>query len=620
MFIAIFRCFRFLLSVLAVVFYSLPQTGHATSTFSFHRTHVLGEGQLLDAVFSPTGMHLAVATAKTVQLFDTNRELKVSFPQKAPVISMLMFTDDRLLGFSRNELVEWDLEGKFISSIPLEVTDWKEESYFRIEVGGSVITFFGPNNRIQLISRSTGKVISTPKLFPLHEDGLPSLAISPRGTLLAGSTGQGSVRVFDLSGRQLRVIEAEGLDSFDIYNYPPSMYFINDGKQLLVMTPTVWYIFDPLTGSVVDSYKKNTKESFLSIFAFMTANSSEFQVIRDRKVETWSLYPLKRLRQDSLPSLITNQNTVRKLQPGQLGGALVYLDEGMSWLDLKTEKLTALGPFRSDINGLAYRPDGQLFVVSTNTLEGWDAQSLTPLSSFPREYNSLTGVSFNQNNYHFLGHGHDYFIVMNSETGETINWVQTSGELKQILFGVDGKSIYAVLADETLQIINGKTFEVEKSISGVLGIALQPSGRNIAIYSQNKTANKVAVWNSNLTEEIFVITGRFLGVDYSPSGEFLLVKTADGVSVFSPENGTLLRKINFNSSKCVKTEQLAVSSLNVLAVTTSNNLCIYDIISGQLLQETTSVQKILNLTFNPAGDTLLVGSAMGILEVFKYKE
>lgn len=564
---------------------------------------------MLTSVFSPSGQHFALATPREIRLYDQHGGLTFRIPQAEPFATQLHFVGNtHLLIVSSTRVQEWTLKGEPRHSTQLDLGRWQGGKNTFLGVEGETFIFVTEDREALLVSRQTGKVLGHFKLLPPHEEDQiwAGAVFSPETSLIATSAEDaGTIRVWDLQGNQVRVIQVAALSSTHDYSF----HFVAGGHELLVTSREGWTVYHARTGAMLEERKQSEEDSWIPFEAFVGEGQDTFQVMNTNILETWTLHPLRRRQARTVDWVDPVTDRV------QIGGNSV-MSEG-HLVDLQTGNRVRLGSFRKTVLDLAFRPDNQLFVVNAWDIEVWDAHTFTQLPGLSEPQPFGKRVSFNQNNYQLLtgGEGVGGLYLHDSTSGNFLKRVNLM-PFFDAKFSVDGQKIYVAFTDSEMGLFNASTLELEHLQPAIEAdaVAIQPQGQDIATILYQ---GGIEVWTADLKTQKFSLDGPVMGLDYTPDGKRLVVMHDGGALVLSPEDGSILMRLPFEGSKCLEPKHMAVSRESVLAATRDRNLCLFDLSTGDKLQEVLLTDVNTALAFAPTGKVLLAGSQHGLIEVFQ---
>ena len=193
---------------------------------------------------------------------------------------------------------------------------------------------------------------------------------------------------------------------------------------------------------------------------------------------------------------------------------------------------------KSDINSLAYSPNGSRLAVATE-LGVWLYNARTgdevALLKGDWRWNSVTSVSFSPDGQTLAGGSGMTVILWEAETGERIRTLEGhSSWVMSVSFSPDGQTLASGSWDETVILWNANTGErirrLNRHTDGVFGLSFSPDGQTLASGGyQDKT---VILWDVSTGRHVHTLryTGNVNSVSFSPDGQTLA--SASGTEIY----------------------------------------------------------------------------------------
>ncbi len=423
--------------------------------------------------------------------------------------------------------------------------------------------------------------VGTPiRRFFGHSDLIPSIAVSPNGSLLLTGSYDGTARLWDLNtGRQIRVFPNH--DDFFL-----AVAFSPDGTQVL-------------TGS------------------------------RDKTAKLWDVQSGAELRE-----FAGHTSPVRSVSFSPDGTQVLTgsADAAKLW-DASTgqEVRTFVGHtflgLTFDVEGVAFSPDGTQ--VLTWCLDGhlWDANTGEEIRTFvtPDYFSLVSSIAFSPDGSKIVAGGSSYDTSTQDVVGISLLWDVETGKVTDTLrghkdpvlsvtFSPDGTTVLTGGEDQTARLWNARTGDQMREYGGhtdsVYSAAISPDGTKVLMGYADKTAR---LWDAEMGHEIRRFAGHtdmVSSVAFSPNENYIVTGSWDQTA----------RLWDVTTTEVICTFSGHVDSISsiafspdgewVLTGSKDKTARLWDVETGRTIQTFAGhAYSLTSVAFSPEGTRIVTGSS-----------
>ena len=419
--------------------------------------------------------------------------------------------------------------------------------------------------------------------IPAHTGGVPDVAYSPDGTVLASLGTDGLAKLWNPNSGELKFSLNESVDEFG-----SSIAFSPDGGTLAIALETKVILWNIKSGEI-----KSTL-SGQSIGTTIGYNLGVGQI---------------------------------SFSPDGSRLAVANMDGAPKVWELATQSVVlSIEGEMSSQKAIAYSPDGRL--LATGGDEGvvrvWDADHGTELSRL-----ALGGIihslSFNSNGSYLVAASEDGSVkVWEVETGNEVLKLPRISGVYDVAFLAGGNFATAV-QDGTVRVWDVVTGQELLTLAGptstVISVAGSPDGTRIASGAYD---GSLRIWDAAPGRELLTIpghTGVIWNVVYSPDGSQVASAGVDGyVRLWNAETGQSLLTLPKDGATTTGFTGLAFSPDGSSLATGSEdgNITIWDSRTGEILTYLSGhTNYVVSLAFSPDGGRLASASWDGSARVWR---
>ena len=525
-----------------------------------------GRGTINQAVISPDGTRVAVASSSGIYLHEAATLQAQTFIETGSWISSVAFSPDsrQVAGGDANGLVRiWDAgSGKLLHSLTGHSGQVRTVLY---APDGNTLFSGGSDKTVRAWNTASGELVRT---LEGHTNPVRAMAISPDGSTLVSGGFDQSLRFWSLGSWQLLNTGDAG---FPVY----TLAYSTDGTVLAVAgSNRAIALVDPKSGQPLHKLEGPNLDLIYTL-AFgpegilLAAGSLE-------KTYLWNS---------------SNGNLVRTFE-GHTGylRSVGFTPDGMSLLTAGME-----GSLR-----LWRMSDGQQSQVYDGYSSGYNDIALTP-------DNQRLAVATASNT----------ILIQNAQTGQVehvlsghtdwVNSVSISSDGRQLATGGDTTvRIWEISSGNPLQILKGHADLVNR-------VVYNPKGDLLASGSSDKT---IRLWNpadGSLVRTLEGHEGPVTGLAFSPDGKTLASTASDRtMRLWKVADGTVVLQVTLTGPAESVPQQLIFSpdGSRLALPSSSGSLQVFDASSGEVLL---TVEGSYAAAFSPDGKLLASANAAGVL-------
>lgn len=556
--------------------------------------------------FRPQGDILASASVdKTVKLWNKKGILlDTLFGHRAGVSRVSFSPNGQILASSsRDHTIKlWQIPSDYTSGEPSNLQRPQVMLINTLEGHQDWITAvsFSPNGEI-LASSSLDKTIKIwnkqGKLLKTINNNVPInwMTFSPDGKSLATADDQGQVKLWDINGRLLTTIQ------HDLGNYVMlqrswkvhSVNFSPDGRRLLTagddQTVKIWRLVDKkaILENTLKGHEKWILSATFSPDGQMIASASA-----DNKVIVWDL-------NGKILKILTGHGdrvTQVSFSPDGKLLASASQDKMIKLWDMQSPLVEELFSHNDRVTEIDWHPQGQFFASASydNTIQIRNRQGGLLARLFGHKHR-VSSVSFSPNGRYLVSGSYDKNIKLWYVHPQLSPYKVPPDDL------ADCPSSHCLITEE-------RTFRGHTD--SVMSVSFSPDGRSIVSGGKDNT---VRIWSmdGNLVKTLKGHESWVNRVRFSPNGEMIASASDDGKVKLWNQSGVLLRTIPAHKSWVLGVtfspdgEILATAGYD-------NTVKLWDL-QGKLLATLLkgASDSATSVSFSPDGQTLASGSYDG---------
>jgi len=551
-------------------------------------------GTVVAAVFSPDGKKLATASddndGNTSRIWDvaTGKELH-RFKHCSYVPSVAFSPDGTKLATAcwDNESRIWDVEsGDLLHILPhnYSVTSLSFSS------DGKRLATGSDDNASRIWDVESGDLLH----LMYHNNSVQSVLFNPDGTKLASASWDNTTRIWGVeSGNLLHVLPHN--DSVTSLSFGP------DGKRLATgsddKTARIW---DVENGDLIHVFLHH---STIYTISFSHDGRKLATASTDSTVRIWDAMSGKELH------MLLHYGTVSSLSFSEddtkLATACWQDDTVRIW---GVESGVQLQVLNHNAHSVCFSPDGQKLATGGGDENAriWSIAGGAELKRLPHN-DSVTSVSFNPDgNMTATGCADGVAIIWDAMNEEQLHILPHNDSVSSVSFSPDGKKLATGSADKTARIWDvksGDLLHILQHNDSVCSISFSPDGSKLATASLDNTAR---VWDVNSGSELkklaHDVSNSQVSVLFCPDGRNFVAENHNMGLVTSNLEGSfqVLREVLGG----VYSVSFSPDGKKLVTAIGDNTIRIWDVASGEKLQEFFNDDDVYSVSFSPDGSKL----------------
>ncbi|MBO1347485.1 MAG: PD40 domain-containing protein [Hormoscilla sp. GUM202] len=464
---------------------------------------------------------------------------------------------------------------------------------------GSLLATAESNGTVHLWEKS-GKKLS---VLTGHTDKVNSISFSPDGQLLATAADDGTARLWDLSsGQQLEKI-------FRHQGKVLSVSFRPDGSVLATSgsdgTVSLW----DLSGQLLEQFQAH--EGWVWSVSFSPNGSQLATASGDGRPVLWNL------QGEKLAEFKGHQKGVNSISfspDGQLL-ATAGADGTVHLWNLQGQQLAELKGHFGPVLSVSFSPDGQLLASAgaDSTARLWSYRSqqqfFQRMDQFKGHQNWVTSLSFSPDSKVLATASLDGTTRLWDLQEKQVQKLASPGNnrIKSVSFSPDGQLLATVGTNGTALLWDVESGQQLSELRGHLGvvwnISFSPDGQRLATVGSDRTFR---LWDSQ-GNQLLMVTGHegeeIRNISFSPDGKYLATVGDEGIAKLWDLKGNQLAEFKGHRGK-VLSVSFSPNSRQLATAGEDGSFRLWNLRGKQLLKVKAYSGWINSISFSPDGQKL----------------
>ena len=581
------------------------------------------------------------------------------------LLNLMRYADIDLSGYDFSDLTIWQADLQDINLHQVNFADCKfANSSLNQNFGGVHAIAFSPNQRIFAVGDSVGGIRlfrakdSQPYLyFEGHGKDLmlvTDLAFSPDGKMLASSSIDGTIKVWDTkTAKCLKTFIGKQQWIWSVTFSPDGQTIASGGEDNLITLSNIhtderkvlqghhswiWSLkFHPHLNILVSAsydlsirlWDTNTGECLNVLTGHQHIVMGldlhpEGEIIAsssfDRTIKLWNidtgecLKTLEGHTKDVSCLAFNNNGEILASGSGDRTIKLWNIDTGECFKTLRghVHDIVTLD-FAFDENVLASGGNNQV-------LKLWDVDKGICLKSWQGYTNFILAITISPNGELLASGSSDKTVrIWDLKSGRSISTVTHDGWVWMVDFSPDGQTLVSCSEDETIKLWDISTQRCIKTINShtkIWTVKFSPDGKLLANGSQDGT---VSFWDSSTGANLRCIKAHSLwiwAIAFSPDGRYLASGSADTtIKISNVETGECLLNLDRSLNKVMSIAFAPEGQM--LASGDGELIKLWDLTTGELIQTFAGHNgTVLSLIFDLEGNKIISSGSDSIIKVW----
>jgi len=368
-----------------------------------------------------------------------------------------------------------------------------------------------------------------------HKSDVYRLVFSHNGKLIATASGDNTIKLWNLDGKELKSLAS---------SYSISFMFNPNNKILMVITPSGLQFWN-LDGKLIKSVNKsNLLINSVIYSAIFSPDGQRLLVADDYEIKLWKIKDNLQLRKQDIR--LNNYYYREKLILNQKGEKVTVIRNNSNIITLKnlhSDSFKTKENDRDRDSTVGLNPDNLLISIQENLVKFWNLDGTSPKLPMIKVSDEITQVDLNHDGKMLAAASPDTTVKLFNQNGDLIKHFDEDINLFE--FSPDGKLIVCTGWDNTAKLwkSDGKKIETLQGHKDIIReVVFSPNSQIIATVSRDKT---VKLWKPDGTE-INTLKGHKDGITeviFSPDSQLIATVGWDNLVKLWDKEGKPIKTI-----------------------------------------------------------------------------